>query len=110
MNAAADVAAVDTGAKSAGLERGISWTGAFWVASGVPPLVLFSIGAVAAEVGKVSWIIWIASVLMGFIQAFTYAEISGMFPDKSGGASVYGAIAWFRYSKWLAPVSVWCNW
>ena len=92
------------------LKRRISWTGAFWVASGVPPLVLFSIGAVAAVVGKVSWIIWIASVLMGFIQAFTYAEISGMFPDKSGGASIYGAIAWFRYSKWLAPISVWCNW
>ena len=92
------------------LKRRISWTGAFWVASGVPPLVLFSIGAVAAVVGKVSWVIWIASVLMGFIQSFTYAEITGLFPDKSGGASIYGAIAWFRYSKWLAPVSVWCNW
>ena len=37
--------------KASGLERGIDWTGAFWVASGVPPLVLFSIGAVAATVG-----------------------------------------------------------
>jgi amino acid transporter len=92
------------------LKRRINWTGAFWVASGVPPLVLFSIGAVAAVVGKVSWVIWIASVLMGFIQSFTYAEITGLFPDKSGGASIYGAIAWFRYSKWLAPISVWCNW
>ena len=47
MSSIAEVAAVDAGAKSAGLERGIDWTGAFWVASGVPPLVLFSIGAVA---------------------------------------------------------------
>ena len=92
------------------LQRRINWTGAFWVASGVPPLVLFSIGAVAAVVGNVSWIIWIASVLMGFTQSFTYAEIAGLFPNKSGGASIYGAIAWFRYSKWLAPISVWCNW
>jgi amino acid transporter len=93
-----------------GLERGIDWTGAFWVASGVPPLVLFSIGAVAATVGKLSWVIWIASIGLGFIQSFTYAEIAGLFPNKSGGTSVYGAIAWVRYSKIIAPVSVWCNW
>lgn len=97
-------------AAAAGLERGIDWTGAFWVASGVPPLVLFNIGAVAATVGKMSWIIWTASILMGFIQSFTYAEIAGLFPNKSGGTSVYGAIAWVRYSKIVAPISVWCNW
>ena len=46
----------------------------------------------------------------GFLQAFTYAEIAGLFPNKSGGASVYGAAAWLRYSKFIAPISVWCNW
>ena len=97
-------------APTAGLERGIDWTGAFWVASGVPPLVLFSIGAVAATVGKLSWVIWTASIALGFIQSFTYAEIAGLFPNKSGGTSVYGAIAWVRYSKIIAPISVWCNW
>src|SRR5580704_17457147 len=96
--------------KSAGLERGIDWTGAFWVASGVPPLVLFSIGGVAATVGKLSWVIWIASIAMGFIQSFTYAEIAGLFPNKAGGTSIYGAIAWVRYGKVIAPISVWCNW
>ena len=95
---------------AAGLERGIDWTGAFWVASGVPPLVLFGIGAIAATVGKVSWVIWMASIALGFIQSFTYAEIAGLFPNKSGGTSVYGAIAWVRYSKIVAPISVWCNW
>jgi amino acid transporter len=97
-------------AGAGGLERGIDWTGAFWVASGVPPLVLFSIGAVAATVGKLSWVIWTASIALGFIQSFTYAEIAGLFPNKSGGTSVYGAIAWVRYGKIIAPISVWCNW
>jgi amino acid transporter len=96
--------------KTTGLERGIDWTGAFWVASGVPPLVLFSIGAVAATVGKLSWLVWALSIGLGFIQSFTYAEIAGLFPNKSGGTSVYGAIAWVRYSKVIAPISVWCNW
>jgi amino acid transporter len=97
-------------ASSPSLQRKIDWTGAFWVASGVPALVLFSIGAVAATVGRPSWLIWTLSILLGFIQSFTYAEIAGLFPNKSGGASVYGAAAWVRYSKLIAPVSVWCNW
>jgi len=109
-NAAAEIAAVGTTTERTGLERDIDWTGAFWVASGVPPLVLFSIGAVAATVGKLSWLIWIASIALGFIQSFTYAEIAGLFPNKSGGTSIYGAIAWVRYSKVIAPISVWCNW
>jgi amino acid transporter len=96
--------------ESSGLHRKIGWAGAFWVASGVPALVLFSIGSIAATVGKPSWIIWAVSICFGLIQSFSYAEIAGLFPHKSGGASVYGAIAWVRYSKLLAPLSVWCNW
>jgi len=110
-SAQTDVTASEPAAASAspGLARGIDWTGAFWVASGVPPLVLFSIGAVAATVGKPTWIVFAVSIAMGFIQSFTYAEIAGLFPHKSGGTSVYGAIAWVRYSKIVAPLSVWCN-
>jgi amino acid transporter len=110
VSTAAEGAVVETPAKTGGLERGIDWTGAFWVASGVPPLVLFSIGAVAATVGKLSWVIWTLSIAMGFVQSFTYAEIAGLFPDKAGGTSIYGAIGWVRYGKLIAPISVWCNW
>ncbi|CAF4504683.1 unnamed protein product, partial [Rotaria magnacalcarata] len=37
------------------LKRSITWANAFWVSSGVPALVLFSIGAIAATVGNPSW-------------------------------------------------------
>jgi len=97
-------------APAGALHRKISWTGAFWIASGVPALVLFSVGAIGATVGAPAWAVWILSITFGFIQAFSYAEIAGLFPHKSGGASVYGAVAWVRYSKLLAPFSVWCNW
>src|SRR6202012_2425625 len=92
------------------LLRHIDWRGAFWVASGVPALVLFSIGGIAGTTGTLAFLIWTVSMIMGFIQSFTYAEIAGLFPNKSGGASVYGATAWLRYSKLIAPLSVWCNW
>ena len=49
-------------------------------------------------------------LLLVLLQSFVYAEIAGLFPNKSGGASVYGAIAWLPYGKVLAPISVWCNW
>jgi amino acid transporter len=92
------------------LRRDIDWRDVFWVASGVPALVLFSIGGIAATVGTPSWVVWIVSVLLGYVQAHTYAEIAGMFPSKSGGASIYGAAAWVRYARVIAPLSVWCNW
>lgn len=99
----------DTPSK-AELRRAITWKDAFWVASGVPALVLFSIGGIAATVGTPSWLCWVIAVVFGFFQAFVYAEIAGLFPGKSGGASVYGAAAWVRYSKIIAPLSLWANW
>src|SRR5689334_4475800 len=95
---------------SSGLIRAIDWRGAFWIASGVPALVLFSIGGIAGTAGYAAFAVWIISVILGFIQSFTYAEIAGLYPGKSGGTSVYGATAWLRYGKFLAPLSVWCNW
>ncbi len=90
--------------------RALTWRGAFWVAAGVPPLVLFSLGGIAGVAGKMAFVVWIISMVMGFSQSFTYAEMAGMFGNKSGGTSVYGATAWLRYSKLIAPLSVWCNW
>jgi hypothetical protein len=86
--------------KSSGeLVRALNWKGAFWVAAGVPPLVLFSIGGIAGVAGKAAFVVWIISMIMGFLQSFTYAELAGMFGNKAGGASIYGATAWLRYSK-----------
>src|ERR1043166_7980016 len=106
----ASVSSAAPGTGSGQLHRNIDWRGAFWVASGVPALVLFSIGGIAGTTGNIAFLIRAVSMIMGFIQSFTSAEIAGLFPNKSGGASVYGATAWLRYSKFIAPLSVWCNW
>ncbi len=92
------------------LKRSLTWKDAFWFSTGVPALLLFSIGSIAATVGNISWLVWTLSIGMGFLQAFTYAEIAGLFPNKSGGASVYGAMGWLKYSKIASAVSVWSNW
>lgn len=92
------------------LHRTIDWKGAFWIASGIPAAFLFSIGGIAGTTGKLAFLVWVISITFGFLQSFTYAEMAGMFSNKSGGASVYGATAWLRYSKLVAPLSVWANW
>jgi amino acid transporter len=98
------------GSGDGGMKRSIGWRGGFWIASGVPALVLFSIGSIAAGVGAVSPLVWTVSVLLALMQSFVFAEIAGLFPQKSGGTSVFGAMAWAPYSKFVAPISVWCNW
>ncbi len=103
-------ASTGSAAPSGSLHRALDWRGAFWVAAGVPPLVLFSIGGIAGVAGQAAYVVWMLSMCMGFLQSFTYAEMAGMFGNKSGGASIYGATAWLRYSKIIAPLSVWCNW
>lgn len=40
-------------------------------------LVLFSIGAIAATMGKPALIVWALSLGSGFLQAFTYAAVPG---------------------------------
>jgi amino acid transporter len=92
------------------LHRQLDWKDAFWASSGVPAGVLLTMGGIATMIGQPSWVIWIASILMGFIQSFVYAEIAGLYPNKSGGASVYGAAGWLPYGKLIAPMSIWCNW
>ncbi|MDH4442250.1 MAG: APC family permease [Rhizobium sp.] len=92
------------------LHRTITWKHAFWLAAGAPALVLFTLGPVSSTVGPLSPVVWIVSACCALLQAFAYAEISGMFPNKSGGASVFGAVAWVRYGKILGPISVWVNW
>src|SRR6478672_6659177 len=93
-----------------GMRRAIDWKQAFFVAAGVPALVLFSMGAISATVGAPAWLVWTISVLFGFVQSFIYAEIAGLHPSKSGGTAVHGATAWIRYGRILAPLSLWSNW
>ena len=93
-----------------GMRRAIDWKQGFFVAAGSPSFVLFSMGAISATIGTPAWLVWTLSVLFGFVQSLIYAEIAGLHPTKSGGTAVHGATAWVRYSRFLAPLSLWSNW
>ncbi len=93
-----------------GMPRDVDWKQVVFIAAGVPALVLFSMGGISATIGAPAWLVWTISVLFGFAQSFTYAEIAGLHPSKTGGTAVHGATAWIRYSPILAPLSLWSNW
>ena len=101
---------VATTASAYRMMRDVDWKQVVFIVAGVPALVLFSMGGISANVGAPAWLVWTIAVLFGFAQAFTYAEIAGLHPSKTGGTAVHGATAWIRYSRILAPLSLWSNW
>ncbi len=90
--------------------RGVNWLQVVFIAAGAPALVMFNLGGISAITGTISPLVWTVSVLLGFVELFLYAEIAGLHPSKSGGTAVHGATAWVRYSKIVAPMSIWANW
>ena len=76
---AAGVRTDATDASQPALRRDIGWQDAFWLASGVPALVLFSIGGIAATVGTPSYLVWPLSVLVGFVQALVFMLLTAVF-------------------------------
>jgi amino acid transporter len=92
------------------MKREIDWRDAVWIVSSASSGVLLSIGSIAASVGPPSWLVWTGATLLALLHMPIYAEISGLFPNRSGGVSVYGAVAWQRYGKFFAPLNIWCNW
>ncbi len=92
------------------LKRAITHWDAFFIAAGVPALVIFSIGSIAATVGTPSILVWVLSVIIGILMGFVYAEMAGMFPHKSGGPPIFGAEAWKAYHPLIPPLDIWGYW
>src|SRR5262245_53431088 len=90
--------------------RDVNWLQVVFIAAGSPALVMFNLGAISAIVGTISPFVWTVSVILGFLELFVYGEIAGLHPNKTGGTAVHGATAWVRYSKIVAPMSIWSNW
>ena len=55
------------------LVRSLDWKGAFWVAAGVPPLVLFSIGGIAGTTGKLAGGLFVYA--MSILDAYRHARV-----------------------------------
>ena len=71
---------VDPSGESTELQHRINWAGTFWLASGVPALVLASAGSITATVYKPSWIVLAVWIRLGLIQVFVGVQRSAEVP------------------------------
>lgn len=80
------------------------------VASGVPALVLVSMGPVAALAGTPSVLVWGLSALMGFLMALAFAELAAASPHLTGGIGILAARTLRDRHPALAVVAQWSYW
>lgn len=90
--------------------RGVSWQLGAAVASGMPILILLSLGPVAALAGPPSMVVWALAALIGLAMALPFAELVGLFPGQSGGIAVVSAHAFRPHSRLLGVVVQWSYW
>jgi amino acid transporter len=99
------------------LERSIDWKQGLAIATGVPLLILPSIGYFAGHLWAAAIIAWGLSVLQGFMQNFAYGELATAFPDASGipgyAQSVFKTSDFngkYDYRKLIGGFSAWGYW
>lgn len=98
------------------LERTLDWKQGLAIALGVPVLILPSIGYFASYVWAFSIVIWMISILQGFIQNLAYGELASKFPNVSGLPGFVQAVFKskttnsYSFSKFIGGFSAWGYW
>jgi amino acid transporter len=77
--------------------------------SGVPVLVLVSMGPVAALVGPPSVLVWAVSASVGLLMALIFADLASGYPRLNGGVAVLAARV-LRRQPALARIGQWSYW
>ena len=80
------------------------------VASGMPVLILLSLGPVAALAGPPSVVVWAVASLVGLAIALPFAELVGLFPGQTGGIAIPTAQALRPHSRFLGVLVQWSYW
>lgn len=80
------------------------------IASGVPALVLVSVGPIASITGSVSVVIWLISSVVGALMCVVFAELVRQSPRQAGGVASLSANALRPYSRKLALLGQWSYW
>ena len=93
------------------LLKTLRWYDGFVIALANPGFLLGSLGYSVADLGG-----WGAALLWGisaFVAVFIntiYSELAAMFPEKSGGLSLYAHEAWRKYTTLVGPIATFGYW
>jgi amino acid transporter len=93
------------------LLKSLRWWDGFTIAMCNPGFLFGSLGFTLGIFGVWgSVILWGISALIGWILTWIYVEPAMMFPNKSGGISVYANEAWRKYTTFVGPMAAFGYW
>jgi len=90
--------------------QAITWRAAFVLSLGGALLVTVALGAMAAELGAASILVWTGTVAIGTLQCLLLAELASRFPQKVGGAPAYTHEGFKHLSPLFGAVAAWGYW
>ena len=93
------------------LIKSLRWWDGFTIAMCNPGFLFGSLGFTLGVFGVLgSVILWGISGLIGMVLTWIYVEPAMMFPQKSGGISVYAHEAWRKYTTFAGPIAAFGYW
>jgi amino acid transporter len=93
------------------LLKAMSWWDGFMIALANPGFLLAALGGSIGALGTLgAMVIWTISVCLGALQNNIYAELATMFPNTSGGISVFAHEGWRKYFSLIGPISTFGYW
>ena len=93
------------------LLKAMSWWDGFMIALANPGFLLAALGASIASLGTTGAVVlWTVSVCLGALQNNIYAELATMFPNRSGGITLFAHEAWRRYFTLVGPIATFGYW
>ncbi len=93
------------------LLKAMTWWDGFVVALANPGFLIAALGFSIGALGTTgAFVLWTVSVCLGALQNNIYAELATMFPNKSGGISLFAHEAWRRYFTFVGPIATFGYW
>ena len=94
-----------------GLIKTMRWYDGFVIGLAGPGFILAGIAGSTLTLGPV-WAstIWFLSAIVGGLSAYIYAEPAAMFPDKSGGLSMFAKEGWRQHFSLAGPIATFGYW
>ena len=93
------------------LIKSLRWWDGFTIAMCNPGFLFGSLGFTLGVFGVLgSVIMWGISGVIGMILTWIYVEPAMMFPNRSGGISVYAHEAWRKYTTFAGPIAAFGYW
>jgi amino acid transporter len=93
------------------LLKTLRWYDGFVICLANPGFLLGSLGNSVLDMG--GWgamLIWGITALIVLPVTIIYSELAAMFPDKSGGLSIYANEGWRKYTTLVGPIATFGYW